>query len=161
MCTRAYATWLPILVCAYLPVCVSVRHGAPFSDKEILNDLDADNGDTKRTITEHAKPTRANVPLPPLQQNQPAMQERCSHKKKSFTFNVVFLSDSRARAHVPDADWQTPPADDCGIRKRGRNKLFRRTTFHVSATRLSCERQKRSKPFSHATEAQEQSGRSE
>ena len=30
------------------------------------------------------------------------------HPKKSFTFNVVFLSDSRALAHDPDADWQTP-----------------------------------------------------
>ena len=120
--------------------------------REILNDLDADNGDTKRTITEHAKPTRANVPLPPLQQNQ--LHARLLFaQKKSFTFNVVFLSGSRARADVPDADWETPPADECGIRKRGRNKLKRRTTFHVSATRLSCERHKRGKPFSHATEA--------
>ena len=55
----------------------------------------------------------------------------------------------------------TPAADDCGMRKRGRNKLKRRTTKHVSTTRLYCERQKRSKPFSQATEAREQSGRSE
>ena len=49
--------------------------------------------------------------------------------KKSFTYNVVFPSDSNARAHVPDADWQTPPADECGIRKRGRNK--RQTEKHL------------------------------
>ena len=49
--------------------------------REILNDLDADNGDTKRTTTEHAKSTRANVPLPPLQQNQPPCKSVVRPKK--------------------------------------------------------------------------------
>ena len=133
----------------------------PMQQREILNDLDAHDGDTKRPPVEHAKPTRANVPLPSLQQNQPHARVLFAQKKKSSTFNVVFPSDSRALAHVPDADWETPPADECGMRKRGRNKLKQRTTLHVSGTRLSCERRKRSKPFSHATEAREQSGRSE
>ena len=60
--------------------------------REILNDLDADNGDTKRTTTEHAKPTRANVPLPPLKQNQPharVLFTQKIHSPSTWSFQVI------------------------------------------------------------------------
>ena len=60
--------------------------------REILNDLDADNGDTKRRTTEHAKPTRANVPLPPLQQNQTharVLFAQKSHSHSTWSFQVI------------------------------------------------------------------------
>ena len=53
----------------------------------------------------------------------------------------------------PDADWRPPPADECWILEQRRNKLKRRTTFHVSPTCLSCQRQRRCKPFPNPTEA--------
>ena len=59
--------------------------------REILNDLDADNGDTKRTTTEHAKPTRANVPLQPLQQNQ------TTHARVLFAQKVIHIQRDLSR----------------------------------------------------------------
>ena len=66
MCTRAYATWLPILVCAYLPVCVSVRHGAPFSaNKVTLTALQASTSECPRdAFVPPPYPSRAPTNLP-------------------------------------------------------------------------------------------------
>ena len=60
--------------------------------REIFEDLDADNGDTKRTTTQHAKLTRANVQLPPLQQNQPHVRVLFAqkiHSHSTWSFKVI------------------------------------------------------------------------